>query len=131
MKMHVKRGAIITIKMRNGYCHTGKVLAVSDYELVLMPQAFVYKENARRDGFIRYADVEDIMVDNLQETEHHFDKDEIIYWKYFTIERWKNNCGPSNVYPYITCLRNNYQMSKNDNDNPMFYLCYGEGDFLE
>ena len=131
MKMHVKPNAIITIYMRNGDVHTGRVLAVSDYELVLMPQAFVYKDKALNEGFVHYSDVEDIMVDNPKETEHHFDKDEIIYWKYFVIERWKENYGPSNVFPYITCLKNKYRMSKNDNDEPMYYLHCGEGDFLE
>lgn len=131
MRMHVKQGAIITITMRNGDCHTGKVLSVNDYELVLVPQAFVYRDENIKDGFIHYSDLEDIMVDDPEKTEHHYDKSEIIIWNYFTIEKWKENSGPCNVYPYSICLSNSYPMSNNDNNNPMHYLHCGEGDFFE
>ena len=131
MKMHVKQGAIITIQTRDKEFYTGKVLFVNDYELVLQPQAYVANGKIKRGDFVKYSEVLDIMVDDPEENEYHYDKDEIIFWKYFTIERWRENYGSENVYSCDTCVKENYEMSRNDGDNPKYYCHRGDGNYFE
>lgn len=123
MKLHFKKGAVVRFFLNCELDACGKVIEVTEDQVVFVPQEYVSLNEYQESAGTRYLDPS-ISVDKYPLEEIHLNRANIVMWSYESIP-----CNNDTTYFGVLCPSKIV-----DSDSINFYeggFCKGYGDYFE